>query len=114
MEVEYVAAFMNCTQTIWMKHVLNGFRILVSESVSIFYDNTSAINISKNPILHSRTKHFELKYHFLREKVQNKEIALEHVSSKEKLADIFTKPLPKTTFVHLRGELGVLPLQEVN
>lgn len=113
-EVEYVAAFMNCTQTIWMNHVLEGFKTPISELVSIFYDNTSAINISKNPVLHSRTKHFELKYHFLRETVQNKEIALEYVSSKEQLVDIFTKPLPKTTFVHLRGELGVLPLQEVN
>lgn len=68
-EAEYVAAFMNCTQTTWMKHVLEGFKILVSEPVSIYCDNTSAINISKNPVLHSRTKHFELKYHFLREKV---------------------------------------------
>ncbi|GLJ33798.1 hypothetical protein SUGI_0679380 [Cryptomeria japonica] len=89
---------------------LGGRLIPVSEPVSIFCDNTSAINISKNPVLHSRTKHFELKYHFLTEKVQNKEIALKHVSSKEQLADIFTKPLPKTTFVHLRGELGVFPL----
>lgn len=97
-----------------MKHVLNGFKVPVSKSVSIFCDNTSAINISKNPILHARTKHFELKYHFLREKVQNKEVVLEHVSSKEQLADIFTKPLPKASFTYLRGELGVLPLQEVN
>lgn len=97
-----------------MKHILNGFKFPVSELVSIFCDNTSAINISKNPVLHSRTKNFELKYHFLREKVQNKEIVLEHVSSKEQLGDIFTKPLPKDTFMYLRGELGVLPLQEVN
>lgn len=97
-KVEYVAAFMNCTQTIWMKHVLNGFKVLVYEPVSIFCDNTSAINISKNSVLHARTKHFELKYHFLREKVQNKEVALEHVSSKEQLANIFTKPRPKATF----------------
>ena len=74
---------MNCTQTIWMKHVLSGFKVPISEPVSIFCDNTSAINISKNPVLHARTKHFELKYHFLREKVQNKEVVLEHVSSKE-------------------------------
>lgn len=47
-EVEYVAAFMNCTQTIWMKHVLNGFKVPISKPVSIFCDNTSAINISKN------------------------------------------------------------------
>lgn len=97
-----------------MMHVLNGFKVPISEPVSIFCDNTSAINISKNPVLHARTKHFELKYHFLREKFQNKEVILEHVSSKEQLADIFTKPLPKATLTYLRGELGMLPLQEMN
>lgn len=60
-----------------MKHVLNGLKVPISEP------DTSAINISKNPILHARTKHIELKYHFLREKVQNKEVVLYHVSSKE-------------------------------
>lgn len=113
-EAEYVVAFMNCTQAIWMKHVLEGFKVPVSKSVNIFCDNTSAINISKNSVLRATTKHIELKYHFLREKVQNKEVVLQHVSSKEQLADIFTKPLPKTTFTYLRGELGVLPLHEVN
>lgn len=103
-EAEYVSAFMNFTQTIWMKHVLSGFKVPVSEPVSIFFDNTSAINISKNLVFHARTKHFELKYHFLREKVHNKEVVLEHVSNKEQLADIFTKPLPKATFTYLRGE----------
>lgn len=113
-KAEYVTAFMNRTQTIWMKHVLSGLKVPVFEPVSIFCDNTSAINISKNLVLHARTKHFKLKYHFLREKVQNKEVVLEHVSSKEQLVDIFTKPLPKAIFTYLRGELGVLPLQEVN
>lgn len=97
-----------------MKHVLEGFKVPISEPVNIFCDNTSAINISKNLVLHARTKHIELKYHFLREKVQNKEVLLQHVSSKEQLEDIFTKPLPKTTFTYLRGELGVFPPHEVN
>lgn len=65
-------------------------------------------------MLHARTKHIELKYHFLRQKVQSKDVSLEHVSTKEKLADIFTKPLPKDTFEYPRGELRVVPLHEVN
>lgn len=72
-------------------------------------DNSSAINISKNPIMHSRTKHIEIKYHFLREKVAKKEVKVEYVCKSEQIADIFTKPLPKDSFEHLRLKLGVVP-----
>lgn len=113
-EAEYVAVYMNCTQAIWMRHILEGFNMKISEPINILCDNTSAINISKNPVLHARTKHIELKNHFLREKVQSKDVILEHVSSKEQLADIFTKSLPKTTFECLRSQLGVVPLHEVS
>ena len=66
--------------------------------------------MSKNPILHSKTKHIYIKYHVLREKVGEKEIRLEYVNTKEKIADIFTKSLPKDTFEYLRGMFGVMPL----
>lgn len=113
-EAEYVAAYMNCTQAMWMRNILEGLKMQISEPIKILCDNTSAINISKNPVLHTRTKHIELKYHFLREKFQSKGLILEHFPTKEKLADIFTKPLPKTTFEYLRSRLGVVPLHEVS
>ena len=78
----------------------------------MFFDNTSAINISKNPVMHSKTKHIAIKYHFLRELVQDKEVKLEYVNTKEKIVDMFTKPLPKDAFLYLRGKLGVIPLSE--
>lgn len=52
-------------------------------------DNTSTINISKNPVMHSRTKHISIKYHYLREKVVEKEVILEYISTKEHVTDIF-------------------------
>ena len=64
--------------------------------------------------MHSKTKHIAIKYHFVRELVQDKEIRLEYVNSKEQIADIFTKPLPKDTFLYLRGKLGVTPLSEIH
>ena len=64
----------------------------------IFYDKTKEINISKNPIMHTKTKHIAIKYHFLRELVQDKEVRLEYVNIKEKFTYIFTKPLPKDVF----------------
>lgn len=112
-EAKYVATYMNCTQVIQMKHILEGLKFKISKPIRILYDNTSAINISKNLVLHARTKNIEMKYHLLREKVQSKYVTMEHVSTMEQLTDIFTKPLPKTTFGYLRGELRVVPIHEV-
>ena len=64
------------------------------------------INISKNLVMHPKTKHISMKYHYLREKVQYKQVRLEYVKSKEKIVDIFTKSLPKDAFEYLRGKLG--------
>ena len=61
-------------------------------------DNTSAINISKNPIQHSRTKHIEIRHHFIRDHVQNENIILEFVPTEDQLADIFIKPLNGNRF----------------
>jgi hypothetical protein len=55
--------------------------------------STSAISVAKNPVLHSKTKHIEVRYHFLRENVEKGKIALIHVPTHDQLADIFTKPL---------------------
>ena len=79
------------------------------EPIPIFHDNTSAINISKNPVMHSKTKHICIKFHFLKEHVTKKNIKLEYVETKEHIVDIFTKPLPRETFKYLRQKLGVIP-----
>ena len=86
----------------------------IKELVVIYCDNTSAINISNNPVMHTKTKHIAVKYHFLRELVQDKEVRLEYVNTKEKVADIFTNPLPKDVFLYLRGKLGVIPLSDAH
>ena len=70
-------------------------------------DNISSINLTKNPIQHSRTKHIEVKHHFIREHVANGNIKLEYIKSKSNLADIFTKPLPEAEFSQLRRKLGM-------
>jgi hypothetical protein len=70
----------------------------IEDSVVIFCDNTSIINISKNLVMHTKTKHIAIKYHFLREIMQDKEVRLEYVNTKEKIADIFIKPLPNDVF----------------
>ena len=67
----------------------------VTKLVILYCDNTSTINISKNLAMHTKTKHIAIKYHYLRELVQDKEVKMEYVNTKEKIDDIFTKGLPK-------------------
>eukprot|EP00253_Pinus_taeda_P031608 PITA_31608 len=107
-EAEYVAAAYCCTQLLWMMQTLQDFQITCTPLISILCDNTSAISISKNPIMHSKTKHIPIKYHFLREQVLEQKVKLEYVPSKEQVVDILTKPLPRETFEYLRQKLGVV------
>ncbi|RVW30950.1 Retrovirus-related Pol polyprotein from transposon RE1 [Vitis vinifera] len=75
-EAEYIAAGLYCAQILWMKQTLSDFN-LIFEHVPIKCDNTSAINISKNLVQHSRTKHIEIRHHFLRDHAQKGDITLE-------------------------------------
>ena len=60
--------------------------------------------------MHAKTKHIAIKYHYVRELVEDKQVKMEYVSSKEQISDIFTKALPKDAFEYLRGKLGMIPL----
>ena len=108
-KAEYIAAGLCCAQILWMKQTLSNFD-LSFEHVPIKCDNTSAINFSKNLVQHCRTKHIEIKHHFLRDHAQKSDITLEFVSTKDQLADIFTKPLSEEQFVDIRRQLGVISL----
>jgi hypothetical protein len=96
-----------CTQILYLKQSLVDYNIKLG-SVPLLCDNESVVKIAKNPVLHSWTKHIDIRHHFLREKEVNGDIALQNVRSEEQLADIFTKPLNERTFVRLRNELNVL------
>lgn len=89
-EAKYIAAGSSCSQLIWMKQMLEEYNIQ-QDVIKLYYDNMSAINISKNPIQHSITKHIDIHHHFIRDLVGNKIITLEHVATKKPLTDIFTK-----------------------
>ena len=74
---------------------------------TVYCDNLSATTISKNPVQHSRTKHIDISHHFIRELMEEKIIALEHVTTEMQLADIFRKALDANQFECLRGKLRI-------
>ncbi|WVZ86096.1 hypothetical protein U9M48_032932 [Paspalum notatum var. saurae] len=75
-----------------MKATLSDFGLRFGK-IPLLVDSTSAISIAKNPVLHSRTKHIDVRFHFLRDHYEKGDIDLVHVASENQLADIFTKPL---------------------
>eukprot|EP00253_Pinus_taeda_P010163 PITA_10163 len=107
-EEEYVVVSSCCTQLLWMMQTLQDIHITYTPPISILCDNTSAINISKNPVMHSKTNCIPIKYHFLREQVLEQKVKLDYVPSKEQVVDIFTKPLPRETFEYLGKKVGVI------
>jgi hypothetical protein len=82
-EAKYIVAATYCTQILWMIQTLADLKVTYTDPIPIHYDNTSAISVSKNPILHSKTKHIPIKYHFLKEQVTNKIVQLNYILSTE-------------------------------
>ncbi|GJU34723.1 retrovirus-related pol polyprotein from transposon TNT 1-94 [Tanacetum coccineum] len=106
-EAEYVAVAGCYASILWMKSQLSDYDIHY-KMVPIFCDNTSAIAISNNPVLHSRIKHIDIRYHFIRDHILKGDIELHFIPTEYQLADIFSKPLDEPTFTRLKAELNML------
>jgi hypothetical protein len=109
-ETEYIAAATCCTQVLWMKQTPTNIQVEYDEPIPIYCDNTSVTGISKKLMMHSKEKHIPIKYHFLWEQVAEKNIKVEYVGTKEQVADIFTKPLPREAFEYLRLRLRAISI----
>ena len=90
-----------------MKKLLTDYGIS-QDTMVVYCDNSSAIDISKNPIQHSKTKHIEIRYYFIRDPVERKIVCLEYIPTERQNVDIFTKPLNKSKFETLRQVIGVI------
>ncbi|GAA0168672.1 transmembrane signal receptor [Lithospermum erythrorhizon] len=106
-EAEYITVAACTCQTIWLKYILCELYYLTEEPLTIYVDNKSAISLAKNPVSHSRSKHINIKYHFIREQVNDKVVELLHCRTEDQLADIFTKPLKMEVFQNLKEKLGM-------
>ncbi|GJV36915.1 hypothetical protein Tco_1409392 [Tanacetum coccineum] len=99
-KVEYVSLPACCAQVIWMRTQLldYGFRYT---KILMYYDSKSAISISCNPVQHSRTKHINIRCHFIKKHVEQGKIKLYFVGTEYQFADLFTKALPKERFEYI-------------
>ena len=92
-EAEYRGATIATCEAIWLRRLLRDLRIEVPTPIPIYCDNMSSMQLAKNPVFHARTKHIEVHYHFLRERVLSGEVALRYVHTDRQVADIFTNLL---------------------
>jgi hypothetical protein len=111
-EAEYISAGACCSQTLYMKQSLLDYGVVV-DRVPLLCDNESIVKIANNPVQHSRTKHIDIRHHFLGDHVAKGDIVLCGVRSEEQLADILTKSLDENTFCRLRSELNVLDVSNI-
>uniref|UniRef100_A0A2N9J0X7 Uncharacterized protein n=1 Tax=Fagus sylvatica TaxID=28930 RepID=A0A2N9J0X7_FAGSY len=106
-EAEYRATASTAAELTWVSFILRDIGIYQAQPPTLFCDNLSALHMSVNPILHARTKHIAIDYHFVREKVALGTLITRFVPSSSQLADLFTKPLSRVTFDGLKSKLGL-------
>jgi hypothetical protein len=113
-EAEYLAATSASCQAVWLRRILKDMSHTEKDPTHIFCDNTSAIALSKNHVFHKKGKHIETRFHFIRELVNNGDIALQFCGSRYQLPDISTKPLGKFVFDFQRQCLGIISADVCN
>nr|KYP57182.1 Retrovirus-related Pol polyprotein from transposon TNT 1-94 [Cajanus cajan] len=113
-EAEFIAAATSACQAIWLRRILEELHFYQQGPTVIHCDNSSTIKLSRNPILHGRSKHIDVRYHFLRDLVIEKIIDLVYCRSEDQVADILTKPLKLEAFEKLRGLLGICSSSTLN
>jgi hypothetical protein len=104
-EAEYRSLASATAEVFWIRMVLKDLGIFLPNPPILWCDNLSALALASNPVFHARTKHIEVDYHFIREKVVRRDVVVKFISTTDQLADILTKCLPSPSFHRLRANL---------
>ena len=107
MEAEFVALSHATKDAIWLRTLLTDLGFPPSGPIRILCDNQAAISYSHDHQFHARTKHIDIKYHFIRKQIKNSTIELKYVLTEDNIADLFTKPLDLSRFKPLDSRLGL-------
>lgn len=105
-EAEYIAATSAVREALWLKKMMNDMQLNIKDPIPIHEDNLGCIQIAKNPET-KRSKHIDVKFHFIRHCIQENDIKLVPTSTNEQVADCLTKPLPRMSFEKFRKKLSL-------
>jgi hypothetical protein len=106
-EAEYIAQNHAVREALWLRRFIAEINNRDPITIVLHSDNTGAIDMAKDPKFHSRTKHIDIRYHFIREVVADEMVRLEYIPGEENTADIFTKPLVRSKLEQFANELGL-------
>ena len=107
-EAKYMATIQASCEALWLRKLLVDLIDQELRATVIYCNNQSCIQLSENPVFHDRSKHIEIKYHFIRDYVQRGAVELQYISTDEQVADVLTKSLGRGKFVFFRDKLGVV------
>jgi hypothetical protein len=110
-EAEYIAAGAGACQGVWLSRLIGDLTGRSPQKFKLLIDNKSAIELSKNPVHHDRTKHIDIKYHHIRHDIEKGRLDVDHIRTDGQLADILTKALGRVRFVEMRTKLGIVEVQ---
>jgi hypothetical protein len=108
-EAEYIALGAATQEAIWLRSLTRELRDGDDETIPIYEDNHGCLALALNPVSHQRTKHIDVRYHFIRHHITDQSISVNAIPTEDMLADIFTKPLPRARFEDLRESIGIIP-----
>lgn len=112
-EAEFVAAAACACQAVWMRRILEKLSHSQTSTI-VLCDNSSTIKLSKNPVMHGRSKHIDVRFHFLRDLTREGVVKLIHCGTQDQVAYLMTKPLKLDAFLKLRKKLGVCEIAGIN
>ena len=109
MEAEYIAVNEAAKEAVWMRKFLSELRVIpdTENPMALFCDNNAAIQIAKEPRAHKKSRHIRRKFHLIREFVENEEVMIQRVDTKDNIADPFTKGLARSVLEKLIEEMGL-------
>jgi hypothetical protein len=110
-EAEYVAATSTATQGVWLAWLLADLKQEEARPVELRVDNKSALALMKNPVFHERSKHIRVRYHYVRQCIEEGSIHADFISTKDQLADIGTKALGRVRFQELCARIGMVKIK---
>jgi hypothetical protein len=107
-EVEYIALSGAVHEAVWLRKLLTNLFDHEMDSTIIHCDNQSCVKLSENHVFHDKSKHIEIKYHYIKDIVQRKKLHVQYLPTHEQIANIFTKPLARTKFQYFHERLSLV------